>query len=89
MLTQVSVWRLQLVHYLRGSTAGLVNHLSICLIEMINVVLLLTLEILPGLLILEKFGHDTLAVRICLTNASLYIHSTTMDSVELVVLSGS
>lgn len=84
MLTQVSVRRLQLVNYL-SSSAHLESHLTICLIQMVDVILLL----IPSLLIFEKFSHDTLLVRVGLPSTSLNIHSSTMDSVELIFLVSS
>ena len=88
MLTQVTIWRFQGVNYLWRSTSVLLKgYLSLCVVEGINVVLLLIwMEgLMPGVLVLEYFSQDSFWVTIrILASISLDVHSTTMNSVELV-----
>ena len=88
MLTQVTIWRFQGVNYLWRSTSVLLKgYLSLCIVEGINVVLLLIwMEgLMPCVLVFENFSQDSFRVTIrILTTISLDVHSTTMNSVELV-----
>ena len=88
MLTQVTIWRFQGVNNLWRSTSVLLKgYLSLCVVERINVVLLLIwMEgLMPGVLVLEYFGQDSFWITIrILTTISLDVHSTTMNTVELV-----
>lgn len=54
MLSQVVVWRFQLLNDIGGAAASaLEGHISMCLIHVINVVLVM--HCLSGVLILEYF----------------------------------
>ena len=71
----------------RSTSVLLKGYLSLCVVEGINVVLLLIwMEgLMPGVLVLEYFSQDSFWVTIrILATISLDVHSTTMNTVELV-----